>query len=257
MKGRLAACAAFWVALCAGQTRHVEIDLPPNVPSDRVFVRYVLAGQDLGGWIYGPPGVSSFGIGTVADGRPASGIKAILYAPGCAIQTLDLQLAGDDPVRRPFVCEPVRNVEIRGVLARPERLGSPGVKLQVKYVSRWAQEFLELDGVLATNIPVGEAAAVSEGRFRLSIPDFAADASAAKQDRGGEFQIWVKDDRGETVVGMLVPQESVRARMRGLIALHEYPFDVTFTPCMVSTEPRHDKIGFAIRSDVNDPCDPL
>jgi hypothetical protein len=257
MKGRLAACVALQIALCAGQTRHVEIDLPPNVPSDHVFVRYVLAGQDLGGWIYGPAGVSSFGISTLVDGRPTSGIKAILYAPGCELQTLDLQLAGSDPVRRPFVCEPVRNVEIRGVLARPERFGSEAVKLQVKYVSRWAQEFLGLDGVLATNIPVGEASAISAGRFRLSIPDFAADASAAKQDRGGEFQIWVKDASSENVVGMLVPQESVRARMRGLIALHEYPFDVTFTPCMASTEPRHDKIGFAIRSDVRDPCDPL
>src|ERR1035441_8170309 len=75
------------VASCFGQSpqptspaHYVEIKLPPEVISDSFFARYVLAGQDFGGWAQPPRGVSSYGISTTLEGHPATGIKAILYA---------------------------------------------------------------------------------------------------------------------------------------------------------------------------------
>src|ERR1035438_7783964 len=87
--GKLILLAAF----CYAQptpSRYVEIKLPPEVLSETFFARYVLAGQDFGGWVHPLPNISSYGIGTAFEGSPVTGIKAILYAPGCAIQTLDL-----------------------------------------------------------------------------------------------------------------------------------------------------------------------
>jgi hypothetical protein len=101
--GAFVASTAILVTLSLGQearqadlSRHIEIKLPPSVPSEGFLVRYVLAGQDLGGWVHAPSGVPSFGISTMFDGRPATGMKAILYAPGCAIQKLDLKFSGPD-----------------------------------------------------------------------------------------------------------------------------------------------------------------
>ena len=44
------------------ESSRVEITLTASVASQGIFVRYVLGGQDLGGVVYGPPNVSSFGI---------------------------------------------------------------------------------------------------------------------------------------------------------------------------------------------------
>jgi hypothetical protein len=66
---------AMGAVLGSGQTStvpessRVEITLPASVASERLFVRYILDGQDLGGAVYGPANVSSFGISTVSDGH--------------------------------------------------------------------------------------------------------------------------------------------------------------------------------------------
>jgi hypothetical protein len=259
------ATVASWVAICpqpvlrsADSSHLVEIKLPASVPSEHFFVRYVLAGQDLGNWAYAPPGVSSFGIGTLVDGRPATEMKAILYAPGCAIQTLDLRLSGSGTIPFSFVCRPVRNVEVNGLLVRADRLWRHTVKLQTRYVARWATPFLGLDKTVPTSITVGDVTAIStEGRFHVVVPDFSEDLSAKQGDPPGEFQIWAKDETTGAIVAMLVPQESVRTRMGGLKVQKEYPNELTFAPCAASSAKAHDKVGFAIRPDASDACDPF
>jgi hypothetical protein len=255
---------AILVTLSLGQearqadlSRHIEIRLPPPVPSEGFLVRYVLAGQDLGGWVHAPSGVPSFGISTMFNGRPATGMKAILYAPGCAIQTLDLKFSGPDSSQYSFVCEPVRNVEVRGVLARSDRLWGHAVKLQAKYIARWAQPFLGLDDTPVTSIVVGEMTDLSaDGSFRLVVPDFSRDLLRPnKSDAPGEFQIWAKDVSTEAIVAMLVPQHPERTRMGGLRVQTEYPAELTFTPCSASSARVHDKLGFAIRPGTYDACD--
>ena len=122
--GKLILLATF----CSGQTppanpsRYVEIKLPPEALSETFFARYVLAGQDFGGWVHPLPNISSYGIGTTFEGRPVTGIKAILYAPGCAIQTLDLHLSGADNPQFQFLCQPMGIIAIQGALILPERL---------------------------------------------------------------------------------------------------------------------------------------
>ena len=60
-----------------------------------------------------------------------------------------------------------------------DRLYGRQVKVQAKYVARWAQTFLESGKDIVTTIPVGDAAYPSlDGRFRLSVPDFSQDPLA-------------------------------------------------------------------------------
>jgi hypothetical protein len=207
----------------------------------------------LGGAVYGPPNVSSFGISTVADGHAADSMKAILYAPGCEIQTLDLKLTGSDRARYSFICQRVLDLEIHGILARSDRLWRHKVKLQAKYIARWAGSFLGLGDPLITSIPVGQIQPLSaDGRFHLLLPDFSQSPG-----RSGEFRIVATDETNEAVVAMLVPPKSVRTRMGGLVVQKDYPGELIFTPCAASSARVHDHEGFAIRPDISDSCDPF
>jgi len=67
-----------------------------------------------------------------------SEVKALLYAPGCAIETLDLPVSGSSNQQYSFMCRSLSNIEILGALTRTDRLYGREVKLQATYVARWA-----------------------------------------------------------------------------------------------------------------------
>ena len=72
--------------ICLGQTarppHYLEIQLPGGISSESVFIRYVLPGDTLGGWVQQRAGVSSYIIDTMRAGRSAAGIKALLVRSG-------------------------------------------------------------------------------------------------------------------------------------------------------------------------------
>jgi hypothetical protein len=252
--------------VCSGQdslpitnpSSSLEINLPPGVISEGVFIRYRLDEEELGGWILPHPGISSYIISTTHEGLPATRIKAILYAPGCAIQTLDLPVSGSSNQEYSFVCRPLPSVSISGALTRTDWLFGRGVKLQVKYVARWAQSFLGLGDVIVTTIPVGDVTYLSpSGHFRLSVPDFAHDPLAGASDHPGELQIWARDKTGEDIVAQLRPAgpQVLKTRMGGLKIQSEYPSETVFAPCAAKLPHLHDEFGFALRPDARDVCD--
>lgn len=180
-------------------------------------------------------------------------MKAILYAPGCEIQTLDLKLTGSDSPRHSFICQRVPDLEIHGILARSDRLWRHKVRLQANYIAGWTGSFLGLGDTLITSIPVGDPTDLSaDGRFRLLLPDFSQNPG-----RSGEFRIVAKDQTNEAVVAMLVPPKSVRTRMGGLVVRRDYADELIFTPCAASSARVHNHEGFAIRPDISDSCDPF
>ncbi len=153
----------------------------------------------------------------------------------------------------------MRNISIQGALILPERLYGHKVKLQAKYIARWAQSLLGLDESIVTSIPVGDVAHLSaDGRFRLAIPDLSQDALAGTPDHPGEIQIWAKDETSDAIVAKLIPTgpQFIRARMGGLKVRNQYPSEVVFAPCAAGSAQGHDKEGFAMRPDIADACDP-
>src|SRR5580704_7531585 len=94
---------SFGIAVCSAQApppsgapaSYVSITLPVGVRSETLFVRYVLD-NDFGGWLDPHPGVSSYFISTKRQGTTASRFRALVYAPGCMIQTIDLPTLGPD-----------------------------------------------------------------------------------------------------------------------------------------------------------------
>jgi hypothetical protein len=61
-------------------SRYVEIKLPDGLPSESIFVRYVLNADELGDWVQPHTGVTSYLIDTTRAGRPATRMRTILYS---------------------------------------------------------------------------------------------------------------------------------------------------------------------------------
>ena len=247
--------------ICSAQpnrSHYIEIKLSPGIISERVFIRYLLTGDDFGDWVQPRPGVTSYFISTTHSGRPANRIKALLYAPGCAIQTLDLPVFGSTNQQYSFICQPLPNISITATLTAMDRLYHRDLKIQTRYIARWAASFFDLDPHIITAVPVGEAANVSpDGHFRLSLPDFSQDPMAGSPQLPGELQIWAIDKPSNQIVAELIltRPESLKTRMAGLKIQSEYPPELIFGFCAADYRRPHDAFGFAFRQDDTLACD--
>jgi hypothetical protein len=234
---------------------YLEIQLPPGFDSGHFFVRYVLAGDDLGGWIQPRPNVASYAISTTHEGRTASRVKALLYAPGCAIQVLDLPVS--DPNSQPysFICQSLPDVPLAGTVIRLDRLFGRKVRLQAYYVARWASSFLGIADEIVTLIPIGDTGDISaSGGFRLSLPDLSHDALAGSPERSGEIQVWAREAATGKLVAQLIPV-GPKAGAGGLKIQNAYPSETVFAPCASNNSRVRDAMGFALRPGPEDLCD--
>jgi len=250
-------CSAQIQPAPAGPAHYIEIKLPPGLASEGIFIRYRLDGEDLGGWVQPRPGVYSYVISTTREGRPAGRIKALIYAPGCALQTLDMPLSGPSHQGYSFTCRPLPNIWISGKIIRLDRLYRREVKLRAKYVARWAQPFLGLRDDIVVDIPVGDAVDLgADGHFRMLLPDFSQDALAGAPDHPGALQIWARDRTSDDLVALLLPTglQAVNRPIGGVKIQPEYPSEIVFAPCSETPPPVHD--AFALRPAPIDACDP-
>jgi hypothetical protein len=239
------------IRFCSAQPAYVEVKVPVGVRSETMFVRYALD-DDFGGWVQPHPDVSSYFV-TIRRDAPAARFRALLYAPGCAIQTADLPTLGTVIPRYSFVCEPLPMISLIGTVAKSGRFNGHDIDLNIRYVARWAQSVLGLGGGMVTDIPVGVARqALAGGTFRLSLPDFSEDPLAGL-DHPGEFRILAKDRSSGRIVAQLVPATpSLRSRMGGLQIRKGYPETVEFAFCLAQGPRLQDANGFAIRPDGSD-----
>ena len=242
----------------AAPTGDVEIKLPPGMLSETVFIRYRLAGEDLGGWVQPRRGVSSYTIRTAREGTSAR-LRALVYAPGCALQTLDLPPSKASHQEFFFACRSLPTVRISGKLIRLDRLYGRQVKLRAKYVAQWARPFLGLHEESVVDIPVGEAADLGvDGRFQMSLPDLSQDALAGAPDHPGALQIWARDKLSGNLVALLKPAglTATKTPIGGVRIQPEYSSEIIFAPCSADPPQVHDAIGFALRPAPVDACGP-
>jgi hypothetical protein len=239
--------------VCFGQPSAFEIRLPSGVPSEHFVIRYFITGAFGGfnGWVDQRRGLPVYRVNTVYQGKPATHFKAILYAPGCAIQTISVALSETSARSYDFACYRLPSIPLNGKLTRTERLRGKVVEIRVNYVAYWAHAFFGISDGFVTTIPVGVASPDENGDFTVSLPDFSQDELASAPDHPGVFQFWAREKTTGNLIAELVPAET-KARFGSLEIKSEYPQDLVFTPCAVTR--RIEPKGFAKRSDV-DLCD--
>ena len=256
---RLVHTLVLGAGICLGQATYVEIQLPPSVHSEAVFIYYALIGAPMGTWVQPRSGVSSYLISTMFEGHAADGMKALIYAPGCSIQTRDIPFISSHNKEYEFLCQPLGSLSISGRVLWTDRLYGRGIKLQARYIARWAAPFLGLANEIVLPITVGDAAFLAaDGRFCMSIPDLSHDALAGAPDHPGDLQIWAEDPATGDLLAQLVPVGTVdfKTRMGGLKVRSNYPSEVVFAPCDAPIAHfTHDREGFAIRPEVYGACD--
>jgi hypothetical protein len=248
---RLLLPAFFLMVLGAtGQNpRHfVTIHLPQGVPSEKVYIRYILESEELGGTVAPRPGVMEYVISTARGEHAVALFKALVYAPGCAIQTVSLELSDQTNPRVDFVCEPAPSATIVGRFNQPERIGEHNVRLQLMYVARWAQAFLGL-GQVVVSFPLGDPVNVDAGeRFRLTVPVLRTD--------GAEIQVRATDRTTGQDFGLIVPaaNSEFSTRMGGLKMANAYPDEIVFMRCGNRTRTLIDRQALGQRQG-DDRCD--
>ena len=257
---RLGFFVAALPSLCVAQApqTYLEIRLPNGVQSESVLIRYVVAGDDFGGWVKPQLGLPAYRISAIRNGAVASGIKAIVYAPGCGIETVDVAFPDAGNRDYNFVCRATGTVRVGGKVLQAELLSKHEVVLQAEYLAHWASAVLGLGGDLPLTIPLGEPVALgTEGRFELSVPDFATDPGA--RARLSEIQIWAIDKSDGTNVAQLFPvtKPDAKTRVSGLRIQRAYPAEIAFSPCTVNPRDHvlHTREGFAIRPESPRPCE--
>ena len=155
---RLGLCFVALASLCAAQVpqTYLEIRLPGGVLSENVLIRYVVAGDDFGGWVKPQAGLPAYRISAIRNGVVASGIKAIVYAPGCGIETIDVAFPNRATGITPLFAVPIGSVRVSGKIMQAELLAKRDVVLQAKYLAHWAPAVLGIGGEVPLTIPLGE-----------------------------------------------------------------------------------------------------
>jgi hypothetical protein len=94
----------------------VAVLLPSDIPSETVQIVYHLVGPfgGRGGYNKQEAGLHSYEIASSVEGKAATEIRMIVYAPGCEIQTFVVPLAEDSRVRQRFECHRVPTVTLSG-----------------------------------------------------------------------------------------------------------------------------------------------
>lgn len=175
----------------------VSISLPPDVLSETVQISYFLVGPfgGYGGYAAQRSGLHSYEIPTVVEGKAATEIRMIIYAPGCEIQKFVIPLAEDSRVSQEFACEPVETVKLSGRIVPDELVRDNHAELVVTYLAHWAHSFYGLTDGLVTEFRLAPVSPDTNGMFQIDLPYFSADAEAPSSQLRASFQLMLRDSK--------------------------------------------------------------
>jgi hypothetical protein len=232
-----------------------DVEFHFGVGSAGVWGRYVFrdARTVRSGWITPRNGQESFEISGLPTDT-AGHLRAIVYVPGCAIQTYDILVEKPGRYSKCFECQAVPRVQITGQL--PIMIlgyGHP-VQIEAKFVARWAAAFFRFDDGTSTEIPFGNAATLDERSiFHMLVPDLRAVVGGGPQGSQGAIRFLVRD----RVTGQILDQLRISSPGFQTGRFADLPIDllrpegVRLTFLTADHECGHDQFGFAHRSSDN------
>jgi hypothetical protein len=204
--------------------------LPPEVPSEKVRIQYVLYGNfgAHGGAVSPHTDVTEYKINTLVEGRPAQSIRAVLWAPGCKFVTLDAGLDGAVSLDQYFLCDHLQTVTLRGRITKQSLLGKKPVEVSVRYLAGWECTFFGFMDCMVPTIELETVQPDATGLFEIELPDFSDDPIAARED-AGTWQLVLREVKTWNLIEFLQPKNAeFRSHGSGLRVSATYP-DLEFT----------------------------
>jgi len=243
-----------------GQTPTATLEIQFAGHSSGFWGRYAICyGRNrIAGWT-SPQNGEAHRIEGIFSG-PKTRIKGVLYAPGCALQTMDVSIKEARPYQYSFRCDPVPQTEIQGVTGPLDPLHrGHKVRIEAKYVALWAPAFFGYDDGTATEIPLaGESSVDEQGHFRLSIPDFRKDKLASSPNHAAEIRIWARDQNDDQVFAklrLLSGDYKIQPTRFGGIPLDSIGSSLLeFATCYANPPAMRDEFGFSVRGLAENDC---
>jgi hypothetical protein len=236
----------------------IEIHAPDSTPG--FWGRYFIIENQKrsAGWITAEDGTAVYKISGI-HASEATRFRAIVYVPGCALQTVDLGISERKVYQYTFRCVLIPQTQIQGTVS--DGHAGEDVTVEAKYVASWAPAFFQYDDGTTTEIPLGDKTTFkSDEKFSLQIPDLSKDKLVTAPDHPGEIRIWVRDRADGKVEDQLRLTSNNPAipvtRMGGvpISALSENGAVLHF--CETESFITRDSYGFAIRDDAAGRCKP-
>jgi hypothetical protein len=211
----------------------VSVLLPTNIPSENVQLSYFLIGPfgGYGGYTKQRPGLHSYEISELVEGKTASEIRMIVYASGCEIKTFVLPLTEDSRVNQQFECQRAATVHLSGQVVPTELARENNAEIVVHYMAYWAHGFFGIADGLVTEFRFATVSPDSNGVFQVELPYFIADVAASSSQPRASFSLMLRDSKTwNHIVSNLEPEmPELRLQTHGLRILSHYSDGLKFT----------------------------
>jgi hypothetical protein len=210
----------------------VSLSLPRNMPSETVQIIYFMVGPfgGYGGNTGQRSGLHSYEIAASVEGKAATEIRMIVYAPGCEIQTFVVPLVDDSRVNRKFECQPVRSVLLSGQIVPNELIQDKHAELIVTYMAFWSHQFFGIaDGAVA-EFRLATASPDMNGMFQVDLPLFSADDLASSSQSRASLRLTLRDSKTLNHIASNLEPELLehRSEDHGLRIQSYYPNGLKF-----------------------------
>jgi hypothetical protein len=211
----------------------VFVLLPANIPSENVQISYFLIGPfgGYGGYTKPRPGLQSYEISALVEGKKASEIRMIVYASGCEIKTFVLPVTEDSRVRQEFECQRAATVHLSGQIVPTELAKETNAELVVNYMAYWAHGFFGIADGIVTEFRFATVSPDSNGAFQVDLPYFTADVAASSSQPRASFRLMLRDPKTwNHIASNLEPEmPELRLQTHGLRILSHYSDGLKFT----------------------------
>jgi hypothetical protein len=211
----------------------VSVLLPASIPSENVQISYFLIGPFGGyrGYTKERRGLHSYEISASVEGKTASELRMIVYAPGCEIKTFVLPLTEDSKVEQAFECQPAATVHLSGQILLTELARERTPELVVDYMAYWAHGFFGITDGFVTKFRFATVSPDSNGAFQLELPYFSADVAASSSQKRASLWLTLRDSKNVNQIASTVQPEAqeFQAKDRNLRIESYYPDGLRFT----------------------------
>jgi len=211
----------------------VSISLPTDILAESVQISYFLVGPfgGYGGYAAQRTGVHSYEIPTMVNGKAATEIRMIVYAPGCEIQHFVIPLAEHSRVSQEFPCQPVETVKLSGHIVPAALVRDTNAELVVTYMAYWAHDFYGIADGFVTGFHLATVSPDTNGMFQVDLPYFSVDAGASSSEQRASFRLMLRGSKtGNHIASNLEPEkQELRLQDHSLRIRPQYPDDLIFT----------------------------
>jgi|SRR5579859_946659 len=205
------------------------ITVDPSVKIDELQARYFMTGDfgGFGGYQVDQGGENAILIHTEVKGRPVKGLKVVLYAPDCQIQTISVPDLSTSSREGDFHCVPVGETKLRGKFSRDPATLDREMEVQIRYLGFWGHKFFGItDGAVLT-FDIAKSSVEQDGSFQADLPNFAESDRLLPQLEDASFWVIVRDADSGNFLAELKPRTSL-SRDGNLKIIRSYQQSIEF-----------------------------